>query len=93
MQFVQFEVDGPVCRIIMSRPDKRNAVHRPMAEELRDAFQRFERDDSLRVAVLAGSGGHFVRARIWPPWPTRSCAMSWIWKAAAVAPWGRAGWR
>lgn len=59
MQFVQFEVDGPVCRIIMSRPDKRNAVHRPMAEELRDAFQRFERDDSLRVAVLAGSGGHF----------------------------------
>ena len=59
MQFVQFEIDGPVCSITMNRPDKRNAVHRPMAEELRDAFLRFEQDDSLRVAVFSGAGGHF----------------------------------
>jgi enoyl-CoA hydratase len=38
MRFVQFEINGPVCTITMNRPDKRNAVHRPMAEELRDAF-------------------------------------------------------
>lgn len=59
MRFVQFEINGPVCTITMNRPDKRNAVHRPMAEELRDAFLRFERDEALRVAVLTGSGGHF----------------------------------
>jgi len=59
MRFVQFEINGPVCTITMNRPDKRNAVHRPMAQELRDAFLRFERDEALHVAVLTGSAGHF----------------------------------
>jgi enoyl-CoA hydratase len=30
-----------------------------MAAELRAAFERFEADNSLRVAVLTGAGGHF----------------------------------
>ncbi|WP_027016380.1 crotonase/enoyl-CoA hydratase family protein [Comamonas composti] len=59
MEFVDFKVDGPVCLITMNRPDKRNAVHRPMAEELRQAFERFQGDEQLRVAVLNGAGGHF----------------------------------
>ena len=59
MQFVKFEVDGPICTITMDRPDKRNAVHRPMAEELREAFSRFDQDEQLRVAVFSGNGGNF----------------------------------
>ncbi|GAA4001333.1 crotonase/enoyl-CoA hydratase family protein [Comamonas faecalis] len=56
---VLFSTDGPLCRITMNRPDKRNAVHGPMARALRDAFERFEADEQLRVAILHGGGGHF----------------------------------
>lgn len=56
---VETTTDGPVFTIAMNRPDKRNAVDGPMAAELREAFQAFEADDNLRVAVLWGAGGHF----------------------------------
>lgn len=53
------ETDGPVCTIILNRPEKRNAVDRDTAAQLRNAFERFEQDEQLRVAVLWGSGGTF----------------------------------
>ena len=53
------ETDGPVRTITINRPDKRNAVDRPTAEALRAAFQEFEDDDSVSVAVLTGAGGNF----------------------------------
>lgn len=56
---VQFEVDGPVCVIAIDRPEVRNAVDRPTAQLLADAFRRFEADDGLSVAVLTGSNGTF----------------------------------
>lgn len=37
----------------------RNAVDEPTAAELFTCFERFEADDSLRVAVLCGAGGNF----------------------------------
>lgn len=59
MHYISFTVDGAVCTIELNRPDKRNAVHGPMAAELRAAFVRFEDDSKLRVAVLTGAGDHF----------------------------------
>ena len=59
MSDVLYATEGPVCRITLNRPDRRNAVHRPMATALRQAFERFEADAALRVAVLHGAGGHF----------------------------------
>ena len=59
MPDVLFEAAAPIAMITLNRPDKRNAVHRPMAHVLRAAFERFEADDDLRVAVLHGAGGHF----------------------------------
>ncbi|MDR6538204.1 crotonase/enoyl-CoA hydratase family protein [Variovorax soli] len=56
---VRTEIDGPVSTIVMSRPRQRNAVDRDMAERLREAFERFEADDSQRVAVLWGEHGVF----------------------------------
>lgn len=53
------DTDGPVRTITINRPDKRNAVDRPTADALRKAFQDFEDDDSVSVAVLAGAGGNF----------------------------------
>lgn len=51
--------DGPVCTIIINRPEKRNAVDQPTATALRAAFEAFDSDDDLKVAVLGGAGGTF----------------------------------
>jgi enoyl-CoA hydratase len=59
MHSISFDTDGAICTITMMRPQKRNAVDRPMAEQLRLAFERFEADAALKVAVLTGAGGHF----------------------------------
>jgi enoyl-CoA hydratase len=58
-QHVALECDGPVCTITMNRPERRNAVDLAMAAALRDAFERFESDDALHIAVLCGAGGNF----------------------------------
>ena len=50
---------GPVTTIIINRPEVRNAVDRPTAEQLAQAFREFEQDAESRVAVLTGSGGFF----------------------------------
>ena len=56
---VEVMIDGPVCTVVLNRPEKRNAVDGAMATELRHAFERFEADDALKVAVLCGVGGSF----------------------------------
>jgi enoyl-CoA hydratase len=59
MEYVTYDTDRAVCTLTLNRPDKRNAVNGIVAAELRQAFERFEADDALRVAILAGAGGHF----------------------------------
>lgn len=56
---VRVDTDGPVATIVLSRPERRNAVDGPTAAALRQAFERFEADDTLKVAVFTGDGGHF----------------------------------
>lgn len=53
------ETADAVCTITLNRPKQRNAVDRELARRLLEAFQRFEDDETLRVAVLCGAGGHF----------------------------------
>jgi len=50
---------GKVLTIAIDRPECRNAVDPQTAEGLRQAFAEFDSDDTLDVAVLTGSGGHF----------------------------------
>ncbi|MGJ9414014.1 crotonase/enoyl-CoA hydratase family protein [Aeromicrobium sp. CF4.19] len=59
MSHVHYDVDDDVVTITLDRPDVRNAVDGPMAAELREAFESFEADDTLSVAVLHGAGGTF----------------------------------
>jgi enoyl-CoA hydratase len=53
------EKTDAVCTITLNRPQQRNAVDRELAQRLLEAFQEFENDEALRVAVLCGAGGHF----------------------------------
>jgi enoyl-CoA hydratase len=56
---VRIEQSGPVTTVVLSRPERRNAVDRDTADALVAAFEAFERDDGARVAVLWGEGGTF----------------------------------
>ncbi|MGD0081602.1 MAG: crotonase/enoyl-CoA hydratase family protein [Acidimicrobiales bacterium] len=56
---VQVSADGPVLTVTIDRPEVRNAVDRPTAAALADAFRSFEAAGELSVAVLTGSGGTF----------------------------------
>ena len=56
---VRVEKNGPVTTIIIDRPDVRNAVNRPTARLLAEAFRAFEADAEAKVAVFCGAGGTF----------------------------------
>ncbi|MFF5276663.1 crotonase/enoyl-CoA hydratase family protein [Streptomyces sp. NPDC000133] len=56
---VRIERDGPVLTVILSRPEVRNAVDGPTADQLADAFREFDSDPDASVAVLWGEGGTF----------------------------------
>ncbi|WP_421849345.1 enoyl-CoA hydratase [Novosphingobium sp.] len=48
-----------VARIVMNRPRQRNAQDLQMTYELRDAFDRANADDTVKVIILAGADPHF----------------------------------
>jgi enoyl-CoA hydratase len=56
---VRTEKSGPVWTVVLSRPERRNAVDGPTAAALADAFRAFDADAEARVAVLFGEGGTF----------------------------------
>jgi enoyl-CoA hydratase len=56
---VHFETDGPIATVTIDRPEVRNAVDRPTAQELAAAFRKFEADDALSVGILTGANGTF----------------------------------
>ena len=51
--------DGRIVRIMLNRPDSRNAQNRGLLVELNDAFLRAEADDDVRVVILGGTGPMF----------------------------------
>src|SRR5258708_30095290 len=59
MSVVNFETEGPLAIVTLNRPDVRNAIDRPTAEALAEAFRRFESEDALAVAILTGAGNCF----------------------------------
>jgi enoyl-CoA hydratase len=56
---VHYEADESVAVITIDRPEVANAVDRPTAEALADAFRRFEQSDHAAVAVLTGANDTF----------------------------------
>jgi enoyl-CoA hydratase len=56
---VTTHIEGPVLTVALDRPECRNAVDGPTATALRAAFDAFERNSELAVAVLHGANGTF----------------------------------
>jgi enoyl-CoA hydratase len=56
---VRIERQPPVLVVTINRPAVRNCVDGPTAAALAQAFRAFDADPELKVAILAGAGGHF----------------------------------
>ena len=59
MSTLQIERDGAVAHVWLNRPEVRNAFNESMIAELRQAFDWFADDPSLRAIVLGGHGKAF----------------------------------
>lgn len=53
------ELDAGILRLTLNRPDKLNAYTAIMGAEIADAFERADRDDSVRVVLVTGAGRAF----------------------------------
>jgi enoyl-CoA hydratase/carnithine racemase len=53
---VRYETDGPVARVTIDRPERRNAMSFGVMHGLRDSVARARADDAVRVVVLTGAG-------------------------------------
>ena len=56
---VHVEKNAAVTTVVIDRPEARNAIDRPTAQALANAFRDFDADPAQHVAVLCGANGHF----------------------------------
>jgi enoyl-CoA hydratase/carnithine racemase len=79
---ILYEPDGPIVRITMNRPEVLNALDMEGYALLRAAFDRFEADPDLRVAILTGAGdrafstGSDLKGPSWHPPEQQPLAMT-----------------
>jgi enoyl-CoA hydratase len=59
-RYIRLETPAPhVARIVLDRPDKRNAQDPRLLYQLNAAFDRVAQDDDVKVVILAGEGKTF----------------------------------
>ena len=70
-KFLKYETfdEGRIVRILLNRPEARNAQNRGMLVELDEAFLAAEADDEVRVVILGGEGlmfssGHDIGSKL-----------------------------
>ena len=51
------ERDGAIATVVLNRPEKLNALTRPMWQRLGETMRELSADDGLRCIVLRGAGG------------------------------------
>jgi enoyl-CoA hydratase len=59
LETVIYEVKEQVAKIIMNRPDKRNALNHALLRDIDAAFDQADRDDDVRVVIFTGNGPSF----------------------------------
>jgi enoyl-CoA hydratase/carnithine racemase len=53
---IRYDKDGKIATITIDRPQAMNAMDRDTSRELAEAFQDFDQDEQLLVAILTGTG-------------------------------------
>jgi isohexenylglutaconyl-CoA hydratase len=59
METITTDTENGCLRITLNRPQARNALSRRMVSELQEALERAVGDETVRVIVIRGAGGHF----------------------------------
>jgi enoyl-CoA hydratase/carnithine racemase len=54
-----YSLDGNIITLTLNRPDRMNAISVELEEELHVAFDRADRDRSVRAIILTGTGNAF----------------------------------
>jgi enoyl-CoA hydratase/carnithine racemase len=83
-------------RIILNRPEKRNAMSVPMRDRMVDLIHTLEADDAVRVIIFQGNGPSFSSgAELNEDWgqrgKTRRFTLTHAYLYASQMTWGRAG--
>ncbi len=50
------ERDGPIATVVLNRPDKLNAMTRPMWQRLGEVMDALSADDAVRCVIIRGAG-------------------------------------
>lgn len=56
---VLYSADGPIARITLNRPEKRNALNAELLGELKDALALAAEEKDVRVVLISGAGKDF----------------------------------
>ncbi|MEX2529039.1 MAG: enoyl-CoA hydratase-related protein [Gemmatimonadota bacterium] len=56
---LEVRVEGGIAILTLNRPEKRNALNRPLVDALRQELHRLADDESVRVVALRGNGKDF----------------------------------
>jgi enoyl-CoA hydratase len=54
---ITYEKEAAIARMMVNRPEKRNALNRATRLEMRDALEDVRTDSSIKVLILSGTGG------------------------------------
>jgi len=56
---IKSEIKNNTAIIILNRPEKRNALHPFLVEQLKNKLVEFEKDDSVKSLIITGEGNTF----------------------------------
>lgn len=81
-----------VRRVLLNRPEKRNAISTALRTELFDALHRHDHDDEVRVTIIAGAGpcfssGYDLGTRLMENTPYHSAPGDGQWARQASDGW------
>ena len=58
-QKIRYHVEAGIARLVLNRPEKRNALDAELISEIKDAVHASARDQQVRVVLLSGEGADF----------------------------------
>lgn len=60
---ILYDQQDHIVTITLNRPEALNSINRQLKQELNQAIQRYDQDDTVRVAIVTGAGRAFCAGR------------------------------
>ena len=77
---IKMTIEGRVARIVLSRPERRNAIDTAMLTAFEEVLERLGRERGVDVAVLSGKGPAFCAGTNFKDIDEQSVADTWHWQ-------------